>query len=141
MYIWWMLIPNITSFEGVFWPFKVHSPDIWGYANFYFPYISWNTGRILRPEKNIWPCNHAETFTFQTFCFSSISLVTCTQTFKALFATAWAEVLQRGTNLQQLNDSGCFSHMYVYSEFAICVSLCPWTIQRKKRFFIHLFEL
>lgn len=22
MYIWWMLIPNITSFEGVFWPLK-----------------------------------------------------------------------------------------------------------------------
>lgn len=102
-YVWWMLIWNIptsfpffiTSYEEILLTCEVHNPDLWGYANLCFPYISWKTRRIFCPKKNtIWPCNKIEIPAFQTmwrYCFYSTSLVSCTQIFKALFATAQAE--------------------------------------------------
>lgn len=83
--------------------------------------------------KKIWPRNHAETFIFQTLYFSSMSLVPCTQAFKVVFATALAEILPRGTNLQQLNDSGGFSHFFTQN--LLFVWVCVNELFRGKRDF------
>lgn len=84
-------------------------------------------------KEKIGPYNHAETFTFQTLWFSTMSLVSCTQAFKILFATAIAAVLQRGTNLQQLNDSGGFSHLFTQN--LLFVLVCVNELFREKRDF------
>lgn len=76
---------------------------------------------------------HAETFTFETLCSSSMSLVPCTHTFEAVFSTAQAKSYKEGQICSNWMILGVFPHLSTQN--LLFVLVCVNELFREKRVF------